>query len=268
MPEGPLLAPERIGAIPGLVLLDCRPGPRAPTLAGALYADLETDLSAPGDPAVGGRHPLPALAAWRATLGRWGIGPDTPVAAFDDDGGGMYAARAWWMLAAVGHRRAWVVDGGTPAAVAAGVPVGAPASPPGGDPYPAARWARPTVDGDEVERLRHDAAWVVVDARSPERWRGEVEPLDPVPGRIPGAVNLPWTSLVGPDGRLVPPAALRQRFRAALGGRERWVAQCGSGVTACHLLLAAERAGIDGGALYVGSFSAWCRQGRPVARGP
>lgn len=239
MPDGPMIPLSEAEALEGAVWLDCRPG------AGGV--DLETDLSEVGDPAVGGRHPLPSLEAWCARLGQWGIGPDTPVVVFDAKGGGMYAARCWWMLRAVGHTAVWVLQGeGAPRL---GTPRG---------PYPARAWTWPTVDADEVERRRQDPDWAVIDARGAARWRGEVEPIDPVAGRIAGAVNLPWESTVGLDAD-----ALRARFAEIAGGR-RVIASCGSGVTACHTLLSMAIAGIEPAPLYVGSFSEWCRQGRPI----
>lgn len=268
---GPLLDPMAPRPA-GLVLLDCRPGTAFAEghLAGARRVDLERDLSAPDDPTHGGRHPLPALGAWCATLGRWGIGPDTPVAVYDGGGGGNFAARAWWMLRAVGHRSVRVIDGGFPAAVAAGWPVASEDPPVAavGD-YPATRWSLRVVSVDDVEEARRDPDWRVVDARSAPRWRGEVEPFDPIPGRIPGSVNLPWESCVGPDGRFLPAAELRSRLVALVGDTapERVIASCGSGVTACHTLLAMEIAGLGTGALYVGSYGEWCRQGRDLGRG-
>lgn len=239
----------------GAVWLDCSVG--GGSVGGAIRVDLEADLSEVGDPAVGGRHPLPALEDWAARLGRWGIGPDTPVVVFDGKGGGLYAARCWWMLRAAGHERVWVAQG---------VPSGFSVDPAGPrDPYPTDRWIWPIADIDEVSRRLDDPDWVVIDARSAPRWRGEVEPIDPVPGRIPGTVNLPWESMVR-DGRLLPAAELRERLEAVIGNR-RAVAQCGSGVTACHTLLAMVEAGMEPAALYVGSYSEWCRSDRPIARG-
>jgi thiosulfate/3-mercaptopyruvate sulfurtransferase len=276
---GPLVSPESLAASAGTVrLLDARPGAEAWAaghLAGALRADPDRFLSAasePGfDPARGGRHPLPSLAAWSARLGAWGIGPDTPVVAYDAASGGNAACRLWWMLRAVGHRRVAVLDGGLQAAVAAGLALTtaeSPAPAPLG-PYPASAWQRPTVDLPAVERLLQDPAWKVLDVRSRERWRGEVEPFDPVAGRIPGTVNLPFTENLDAAGRFKPPAELRRSYLDLLGGMPpgRLVVHCGSGVSACHTLLALELAGLDGAALYVGSYGEWCRSGKPLGRG-
>jgi thiosulfate/3-mercaptopyruvate sulfurtransferase len=277
--SAPLIAPEALLASPEPVrLLDARPGAEAYAaghLAGALHADLNVDLSAasaPGfDPAHGGRHPLPALDTWRARLGAWGIGPATRVVAYDAASGGNAAARLWWMLRAVGHQRVAVLDGGLQAALAAGAPlrVDPVAAVAAEGPYPCEAWQRPTVALAEVERLGRDPGWKVLDVRSRERWRGESETLDPVAGRIPGTVNLPFGENLGPDGRFKAPAVLRARYLDLLGGTgpERLVVHCGSGVTACHTLLALELAGLHGASLYVGSFSEWCRSGKPLGRG-
>ena len=279
MPFGPLVSAEALLAAPDSVrLLDARPGVEAYAaghLEGALHADLNSRLSAasePGfDPARGGRHPLPSLAIWCAQLGTWGIGPETRVVAYDGASGGNAACRLWWMLRAVGHQRVAVLDGGLKAALATGaVPTTArtPAPTPL-PPYPCAAWLRPTVELAAVERLVADTAWKVLDVRSAERWRGEVETLDPVPGRIPGTVNLPYTENLDATGRFKPPAALRELFLPLLGATPptRLVVHCGSGVTACHTLLALELAGLGGASHFVGSYSEWCRSGKPLGRG-
>lgn len=252
---------------PGSVLLDARPGAdafAARHLPGALHADLNRCLSlatAPdADPARGGRHPLPAPAQWAAQLGAWGITPETPVVAYDDANGGNGAARLWWMLRAFGHARAAVLEGGLQAGMAEGLP--APGARPGpAPPYPGDRWLWPTVTMDEVERLRQDPDWKVLDVRSAPRYRGETEPIDPVAGHIPGALNLPFAENMDAQGRFKDPADLRRMYLDFLAGTDpgHLAVHCGSGVTACHTLLALERAGLPGAALYVGSWSEWSR---------
>lgn len=255
-----------------LRLLDARPEPAdyaAGHLPGALHADLNRHLSTAcdpdHDPARGGRHPLPPPERFAAQLGAWGIGPDTEVVAYDAAGGGNAAARLWWMLRALGHERVSVLDGGLQAALDAGLAATAEVQvPPARPPYPGDRWRLPLVDAEAVEALRRDPARRLLDARSAERWRGENETLDPVAGHIPGSLNLYWADDLGPDGRFKSPEALRAQYEAILGGTppERLAVHCGSGVTACHALLALEVAGLPGAALYVGSWSEWCRSDR------
>jgi len=279
MSLGPIISPESLIALTTPIrLLDARPGAAAFAdghLEGALHADLNLQLSAasePGfDPSSGGRHPLPSPERWAAQLGAWGIHRDTWVVVYDAAAGANAACRLWWMLRAFGHPHVAVLDGGLQGAQAAGVPFTAAAHPavPALPLYPGHGWQRPTVDIEAVGRRAQDPSWKVLDVRSRERWRGEVEPLDPTPGRIPGTANLPFSENLGPDGRYKSPAALRQMYLDLLGDTPpgNLVVHCGSGVTACHTLLALELAGLDGASLYVGSYSEWCRSGRPLGRG-
>ena len=240
-------------------------------LRGAVFADLERDLAKLGDPRRGGRHPLPDVAAWCKTLGRWGITPQTSVVVYDAAGGANAAARAWWMLRAVGHREVAVLDGGLEAAIAAGVPATAePTSVVAAAPYPAppnGRWLLPVVSIEEVDEQRLDPDRSLIDVRAEFRYRGESDPFDPNPGHIPGAVNQPYASSLDAQGRFLEAGELRRRFEETLDGRTPAEATvyCGSGVTACHALLAMAHAGLDGAALYVGSWSEWGRSDRPRA---
>lgn len=279
MSFGPLISPEALAtSLHSVRLLDARPGTdvfASGHLAGALHADLNQCLSTasePGfDPAKGGRHPLPLPSVWAARLGAWGIGPETPVVAYDDASGGNGACRLWWMLRAVGHAKVAVLDGGLAAANAAGlatttaetVPVTAL------PPYPCDRWMSPMVDIWAVEQHLKDPSRKVLDVRSRERWRGETEAIDPVAGRLPGTVNLPFSENLGPDGRYKSPEQLRAMYLGLLDGTppDRLAVHCGSGVTACHTLLALELADLPGASLFVGSYSEWCRSGRPLEKG-
>jgi len=267
-------AQDLIADLGAMVLLDCRPDPGAYAeghLPGAWHAGLNAILSSaqtPGfDPAQGGRHPLPDPEAFCRQLGAWGISPETSVLAYDDAAGGNGAARCWWMLRALGHREVRVLEGGLQAALAVGIPLSkeSPAPVPAQD-YPSRVWGLPTVDLSTVERLRQDPAWKLIDVRATERWRGEVEPFDPIPGRIPGSLNLPFAQNLTPEGAFKADADLRSHFLEALAGTppERVIVHCGSGVTACHTLLALELAGLGGASLYVGSYSEWCRNGKPL----
>lgn len=240
-------------------------------IPGAVYAHLDHDLSAAGGPAAsGGRHPLPArerFAAWLASVGF----ADGMQAVVYDRNGSMPCLRLWWLLQWLGHGAAAVLDGGFAAWQAAG---GASAGgtqaprPPGG--FTARAPLRALVGADAVLARLGDARQTVIDARATPRYLGETEPIDPVAGHIPGALNRPWTDNLAPDGRFKPAAQLRAEFDAVLQGRDpaTVVHQCGSGVSAIHNLLALELAGHAPGALYAGSWSEWCSDpARPVARG-
>jgi thiosulfate/3-mercaptopyruvate sulfurtransferase len=262
---------------PDWLVVDCRfelgdPGAgrrayRAGHIPGALYADLERDLSAPVTVASG-RHPLPPVAGLEETFSRFGVTATTQVIAYDADSG-AYAARLWWILRWLGHDAVAVLDGGLSAwigegrAVTTDEPVRAPAR------FVAHPRPQMLCTTHEIPRALAGGA-VLVDVRGAPRFRGEVEPLDTVAGHVPGAVNLPYPENLGPDGRFLGPDALARRFRDGAGivtGAEA-IFMCGSGVTACQGLLALETAGIRGARLYAGSWSEWIRDpARPVARG-
>lgn len=260
----PILAADALPA--DAVVLDCRVSTdayRAGHLAGAYHAQLERDLASPvTDAANGGRHPLPALADFAARLGRWGITPASHVVAYDDQNGANAAARLWWLLRSLGHTNVQIVDGGLPALVAAGhaLTTDEPAVA-DTEPYPVTGWELPTATIDDVEVARTAGDLRVIDVRSPVRYRGESEPIDPIAGHIPGARNAPFADNLRADGTFKSAAELRAQLRAALDGIDpaHTIIHCGSGVTACHTLAALERAGLPGAKLYVGSWSEWCR---------
>ncbi|MBP6513934.1 MAG: sulfurtransferase [Steroidobacteraceae bacterium] len=233
---------------------------------GALYAHLDRDLAGPVTQASG-RHPLPDPAALAARLERWGIGNATQVIAYDE-GGGMFAARLWWLMRWLGHDRVAVLDGGLKAWLASGGTLETSVAQPAPARFETRLRPELAVDAGFVARALAANSHVLVDARGPERFRGEVEPIDPVAGHVPGAVNHPFQQNLGPDGRFLPPAELARRWRAALGshGASETLCMCGSGVTACHNLLALEVAGLGQARLYPGSWSEWIRDpARPVA---
>jgi len=244
-------------------------------IPGAIFLDHETQLSA-AKTGANGRHPLPLLSEFAGLMRAHGLTSRTQVVAYDDSAG-MYAAHLWWMLRWLGHRHVAVLDGGWSAWLAAGgeseTRVRGPrvteaqaiqSSLPGSKP------AMPTVDAQAVLANLSAPVFAVVDARAPERFRGEVEPMDPVAGHIPNALNRPTGRNVDSEGRFKSPETLRAEFEALLGGRppQHVVHSCGSGISACHNLFAMELAGLGGSSLYPGSWSEWCSDAtRPVARG-
>jgi thiosulfate/3-mercaptopyruvate sulfurtransferase len=276
----PLVSPEQLlaafaaGQEPVVIdcsfdLTDAEAGERAFVaghLPGAIYANLDRDLAGPKT-GRNGRHPLPARADWAATLARLGVTPARAVVVYDAQGG-MYAARAWWMLLWAGHRAASVLDGGLGAWKAAGGPLEAGAVTPVAAPqaYPLGTSLVRSVDADALHKSLGRVT--LLDARAGERYRGEVEPLDARAGHIPGARSRFFKDNLDAQGRFKPAAELRAAFAAFGATPEQVVHQCGSGVTACHNLLAMEAAGLPGSALYPGSWSEWSSDpARPVAVG-
>ena len=253
----------------GLVILDCRFALEDPDygrcsyseghIEGAQYADLERHLSGPVAKGVTGRHPLPAADTFVEQLRVWGINADTDVVLYDD-GPGAFAARAWWLLAWLGKRDGvFILDGGLKAWHAAGFPLSldAPVIEPGtfvGTPD-----HRLVLDAEHLQKRLGQPGLTLIDARAQPRFRGDVEPIDPVAGHIPGAQCAAFNENLGSDGRFLPAEQLRQRFAAQLQGRspDELVAYCGSGVTACHNLFALSLAGYPLGKLYAGSWSEW-----------
>ncbi|WP_371676301.1 sulfurtransferase [Streptomyces sp. NBC_01276] len=243
---------------------DQRPAYEAGHLPGAVYVDLDRELAGP--PGSGGRHPLPDPEAFGAVMRRAGVRSDVPVVVYDG-GQGWAAARAWWLLGWTGHPEVRVLDGGLAAWTAAAGEVTADTPTPVEGDFKPNPGARGLLDADAAASLARTG--LLLDARAGERYRGEVEPIDPVGGHIPGAVSAPTTENVGPDGLFLPAEALRARFAGlgATGGAEVGV-YCGSGVSGAHEVLALEVAGIESG-LYAGSWSHWSADpARPVATGP
>jgi thiosulfate/3-mercaptopyruvate sulfurtransferase len=261
------LLQEKLGKV---VILDARTGKDAHAaylsghIGGARFVDLETDLAAPADPAKGGRHPLPGIETFAARVGVLGIDPHDEVVVYDTDAGTNAAARCWWMLRSLGHKDVRVLDGGLDAAKRVGIPMESGVVPViAKPPYPHSEWLWPVVDRATVAAHLHEPGWVIVDARSGARYRGESEPIDPVAGHIPSAVNVFHRDHLVESGLMRAPAALRAQLDPVITGRERVIASCGSGVTACHTILAMAQAGYEIPALYVGSWSEWCRNDLP-----
>lgn len=236
-------------------------------IPGAVYAHLDDDLSGPIVPGVTGRHPLPDPNAFAEQLSAWGIDETVQVVVYDDIGGGI-AARLWWMLRWLGHDAVAVLDGGFPAWQSAGYPTES------GEESRSPRTFTPrphpemVAEVEEVETLRTDAASRLLDARARARYRGALEPIDPVAGHIPGAVSAPYGGNLDDDQRFLSPEQLRDRFAEVLAEvpPEKTVVYCGSGVTAAHDILAMTHAGLPGVRLYPGSWSHWITDSnRPVA---
>jgi len=260
---------------PDLAIVDCRfsivnPGAGESAylqghLPGAVYAHLDRDLSDMSRQKHG-RHPWPDAAEFTAKLGKWGISPQHQVVAYDDSDGAI-AARFWFLLRALGHEKVAVLDGGWARWTALGLPVDTQVRKPPPLRYVAEFDNGLLLDAEQVQ-ARLDAGELLLDARAADRFRGENEMLDRVAGHVPGAISRPYAdNLI--DGRFKPPAQLADEFRAVLGGRTagQAMAMCGSGVTACHHLLAMERAGMHGAKLFTDSWSGWIEDpNRPVAR--
>jgi len=278
-----LIEPRELAALaaadPAVAIVDCRHDLARPEwgreafaaghIPGAVFAHLDQDLSAPVRPETG-RHPLPNPERLAATFTRWGIDGDTQIVAYDQ-GSGAYAARLWWLARFLGHGRVAVLNGGLAAWQAAGFPVTTILA-----SRPARRFAAhpqlpAVVSAAQVARGLAHGDMVLVDARSADRFAGRNETLDPVAGHIPGARNHPFGGNLDADGRFLAPEELARRWHQTLSGADPGsvVAMCGSGVTACHNLLAMEVAGLSGGRLYAGSWSEWIRDpARPIERAP
>lgn len=260
----------------GAAVLDCRFDVARPDagraawrqghIPGARHVDLDRDMaSVPDDRS--GRHPLPAIDAFKNLLGRLGVAPRGQVVVYDDAGGAI-AARMWWLLRWAGHEAVALLDGGFPKWRSEGRPVTDEAVPDAESRYPVSVREDGWMSTEEVAGALAEGRLQLLDARAPERYRGEVEPLDGRAGHIPGSINMPFRDNLGEDGTFRSRDELRRRFAPLAEDARPVCHSCGSGVTACHNLLAMAHAGFDPGRLYVGSWSEWIRDpARPVAAG-
>ncbi len=282
------------------VIVDARSGPDAARqyqqghLPGAIFVDVETDLSSKtADAADGGRHPLPDAASFSVTLQRLGITPSTTVIIYDNSQGANAAARFWWMLRAFGHQSVFLTNGDLNTAIAAGFALesGIVDPTPAAAPYPPGRWQDHVVD---MQQIRHclkseqacagesaamgrpnfptdkiNSEHLIVDVRESERYQGFQEPIDLIAGHIPGAINIPWRQNIDETGKFRDVAELKTLYSKFLEGvaPEKIILQCGSGVSACHTLFAFHLIGIKGAKLYVGSWSEWSRNNNPMVGG-
>ncbi len=239
-------------------------------LENAFFLDLEKDLSAPTHtPEHGGRHPLPSIEDFAITLGKLGIQPTTKVIIYDDKNGAMAASRFWWMLRAVGHQDLHVVSGGLSAIINAGLKITTDEQSLLSDfePYPVSDWDPQVSEINSVADAVKIPSKLVIDVREAYRFDGESEPIDLVAGHIPGAINIPYTSNLDENGMFLDVRILNEIYSRAIGDRktEDVIIHCGSGVTACHTLLALSDTNFNDAKLFVGSWSEWSRSNRPIA---
>ncbi|WOK08297.1 sulfurtransferase [Imperialibacter roseus] len=273
----PIISAKELQAIyqnDNLVIVDASGGPKAREnystkhLDRALFADTNKDLAnVKPNAAEGGRHPLPTADQFSQALGRLGITPGSHVVVYDDMGGANAAARLWWMLRAIGHSKVQVLDGGLLAAEKAGLVTSSKMEIPGKvAPYPVVEWKLPQADMQEVEKVAKAKDHIVIDVRDAKRYAGLTEPIDLIAGHIPGAINVPFSDNLTGDGLFKSPQALKDKYQAVFGNTpaDQVIVHCGSGVTACHLLLAADYAGLDIPKLYVGSWSEWSRNNKEM----
>jgi len=270
----PLITAEELIANPKIILIDARTGANTfetyqkEHLKGARFVDLNRDLAAvPENPTNGGRHPLPSSQDFAKTLSSLGISPSDHVVVYDDKNGSNFAARFWWMIRAIEHEKIQVLNGGYPAAIQAGFPTNSGIETFEKTIYPSQEWKLPLADIEEVEKARKNDQNIVIDVRDKNRFDGLVEPLDLIAGHIPGAVNVPLTENLDENGFFKPANELAEKYKAVLKDikPENTIVHCGSGVTACHTLLAMDYAGLPIPKLYAGSWSEWSRNDREMA---
>lgn len=277
MSNSPIISHDKLSEIindPSLVIIDARSGEAGKThyqqghIKGALHVRLNEDLSdIKEDLSDGGRHPLPSPQQFGNLLGQLGITPESHVVVYDDKGGANAASRFWWMMTALGHDKIQVLDGGILAAIDTGLPMseGIEQSIEVED-YPADSWKLPLTDIVEVEEKAKSEDSMVIDVRAPFRYNGESEPIDPIAGHIPGAINIPFASNLAASGSFCSARELKQKYEGVTTGKSKdnIIIHCGSGVTACHTILAMKVAGMDMPKLYVGSWSEWCRRDKEI----
>ena len=273
----PIINPEellKLKEASNFVLIDARAGINASEnyqnehLKDARFVDLNKDLATVEDPANGGRHPLPSLEKFSQVLSKIGISPSSHVIIYDDKNGSNAAARFWWMLRSINHEKVQVLNGGLQAAIKVGFPVSsALETVEPTEKYPISKWSLAQADMEEVEKARNKKENIVVDVRDKNRFDGLTEPLDLIAGHIPGAINVPFSENLNEDGFYKSPEVLAKKYNEIIGDKnpDNVIVHCGSGVTACHTLLAMDYAGIPIPKLYVGSWSEWSRNDRELA---
>jgi thiosulfate/3-mercaptopyruvate sulfurtransferase len=274
----PIISPEELLQLKNsskIILVDARAGLNAEEnyknehLKGARYVDLNRDLAtADCNPANGGRHPLPSLEKFSEVLSKLAITPQSHVIIYDDKNGSNAASRFWWMLKAVGHQKVQVLSGGLMAAIQAGFSLSSETeSFEAAEKYPVTDWQLSLSNINEVDKARNNSENIVIDVRDKNRFDGHTEPLDLIAGHIPGAINVPFSENLDENGFYLSSEKLAKKYTEILGlvKPENVIVHCGSGVTACHTLLAMDYAGIPIPKLYVGSWSEWSRNNLPMA---
>ena len=227
----------------------------------AIHVDLETQLSSiKKDPTNGGRHPLPKEEVFAITLSSLGIHPYHDVVIYDDNNGGVAAARFWWMLKSYGHKNVQVLNGGLTSAKSAGITMSSEVRKIEKTEYPISNWNLPLIEMNDVEKASLDSKSLIIDVRSPERYAGINEPIDLKAGHIPSAINIPFAENMGEDGKFKSIEEIKEMYASVLDAKNEIIIHCGSGVTACHTILALNSAGFDFPKLYVGSWSEWSRR--------
>lgn len=274
--RSPIINPEeavQLKDLTEIVLIDARAGINAEEnyqnehLKGARYVDLNRDLATvEKNPANGGRHPLPSLEKFSEVLSKLGISPNSHVIIYDDKNGSNAASRFWWMLRAIGHEKVQVLNGGLQASIKSGFPTSSAIEHFDSTEYKVSGWKLATADIEEVEKARNSNQNIVIDVRDKNRFDGFTEPLDLIAGHIPGAINVPFSENLNEDGFYKSAEELNEKYNSLLGDTksENVIVHCGSGVTACHTLLAMDYAGIEIPKLYVGSWSEWSRNDREM----
>ena len=273
----PIITPsELLDAVQSnaIVLVDATNSPTAyqnyqqSHLQGALFVDVNTQLAdIKEDVSIGGRHPLPTVEQFSKTLTDLGITPETWVVVYDDKNGANAAARFWWMLRSIGHQKVQVLSGGIQAAIQAGFPTSSAVEVPTlVESYPVQDWQWPTIDLQGMDEMILKDRFVIIDVRESQRYRGETEPIDLVAGHIPGATNIPFMTNLDENGFFLSPEELKAKYQKVFENipEENRVVHCGSGVTACHTLLALAIADLPIPQLYVGSWSEWSRNNREI----
>lgn len=258
-----------------ITIVDARSGKNAKTayekkhLAGALFVDLDTQLAdTKDDLSIGGRHPLPSIESFTHTLSNLGISAESHVVIYDDKNGAIASARFWWMLKSIGHEKVQVLNGGLQEAEKMDFPMSSNKEIINKtESYKIDNWKLPITQMDEVEKASQNENHIVIDVRNAKRYNGEIEPIDLIAGHIPGAINIPFTENLDENGLFLSPNELKEKYKKAFNNvnPKNIIVHCGSGVTACHTLLAIASAELETPKLYVGSWSEWSRNSKTIS---